>query len=367
MATDWVEPQTSRKQVRKAGEHLAKTKQGAAGRREPLSVMANWRSAHAYPMHALLMFVRQKALQVDKDATTAQRLKRATSVLLKLERFPTMKLDRMQDIAGCRVIVRNQSIAKKLRTAIIKSRTKNELHAQKDYVEEPKPSGYRGYHLIFKYQGRKREFNGLFVEVQLRTRTQHAWATAVEVVGTFIGKSLKTGEGHVDWDKFFQMAAAEFSYLEGEIAPSAETREKNRKELKKLSKSLNVEALLDAFSASANFMKQLSRSTAKNSFYLMRLDTTAGPKESKVEVWTYAQKDIDAANIHYGELEENHQNEPRVDVVLVAVDSVNSLHSAYPNYFADTRVFLEILSSAVSPSKQLLRSVDPQRNDGAVT
>ena len=38
----------------------------------------------------------------------------------------------------------------------------------------------------------------------------------------------------------------------------------------------------------------------------------------------------------------------RADAVLVSVESVNNLGRAYPNYFADTRVFLQLMQQALS-------------------
>ena len=50
-----------------------------------------------------------------------------------------------------------------------------------DYVRKPKTSGYRGIHLVYRYHNdRKTIYNGLQIEPQLRTRRQHAWATAVD-------------------------------------------------------------------------------------------------------------------------------------------------------------------------------------------
>jgi len=39
---------------------------------------------------------------------------------------------------------------------------------------------------------------------------------------------------------------------------------------------------------------------------------------------------------------------PGTDAVLVSVDSIAALQRAYPNYFADTRVFVALLKQALS-------------------
>ncbi len=52
---------------------------------------------------------------------------------------------------------------------------KHILAQEDDYIEKPKKSGYRGVHLIYKYFSDKiQTFNGLKVEVQIRTALQHA-------------------------------------------------------------------------------------------------------------------------------------------------------------------------------------------------
>jgi len=61
----------------------------------------------------------------------------------------------------------------------------NELHASRDYIQHPKPAGYRSIHLVYKYKNPiPPEYNGLFDERQIRTRSQLAWTTAVETMGT---------------------------------------------------------------------------------------------------------------------------------------------------------------------------------------
>ena len=44
---------------------------------------------------------------------------------------------------------------------------------------------------------------GLWIEIQLRTSLQHAWATVVETVDAFTNENLKFGAGSDDWKRFF--------------------------------------------------------------------------------------------------------------------------------------------------------------------
>src|ERR1019366_9744121 len=93
--------------------------------------------------------------------------------------------------------------------------------SEDDYVDHPKASGYRSYHLIYRYfSDKKATHNGLKIEVQIRSQLQHAWATAVETVGTFIQQALKSSQGEEDWLRFFALMGSAIAYREhGELVP----------------------------------------------------------------------------------------------------------------------------------------------------
>ena len=97
----------------------------------------------------------------------------------------------MEDIAGCRAVVDSIDNVRDVYKSLKKSRTKNILVRERDYISKPKESGYRGVHLVFKYNCRKKEYHGMAVELQIRSKIQHSWATAVEIVGTFTKQALK--------------------------------------------------------------------------------------------------------------------------------------------------------------------------------
>ncbi|MEO6697058.1 MAG: RelA/SpoT domain-containing protein [Gammaproteobacteria bacterium] len=124
----------------------------------------------------------------------AQRHKRKRTIFDKLRRFPSMQLSRMDDIAGCRIIFNNTNDLYSFRDKFHKARFnhKRRNDADKyDYIKFPKSTGYRGIHDVYEYDVNSeagRSYAGLFVELQYRTTVQHAWATAVEVIG-FITQS----------------------------------------------------------------------------------------------------------------------------------------------------------------------------------
>ena len=122
-----------------------------------------------------------------KHGIVAQRLKRVPTILDKIKnRQQQMQLGRMQDVGGLRAIVTDIRQLNDLKKKYARLRTKHSLERVHDYISETKESGYRGVHIIYKYHSpEKPQYDGLYVEIQLRTRLQHLWATAVETVDFF--------------------------------------------------------------------------------------------------------------------------------------------------------------------------------------
>jgi hypothetical protein len=58
--------------------------------------------------------------------------------------------------------------------------------------------------------------------MQLRSRLQHAWATAVETTGDFIGQALKSNLGSEAWLQFFRLMAAAIA-MEERATPVPDT------------------------------------------------------------------------------------------------------------------------------------------------
>lgn len=347
----WVKCKNSKKSVMRAGEFLIGqlTPDLLDEYIESMNVLSNWRASHAYPMHALLMLLRKKAIAVDKRAVVVQRLKRTPSIISKLSRYPEMKLHRMQDISGCRAIVSTVKEVEKLSAAITKSRTRHRLHKSNNYIEEPKPSGYRGIHLIYKYNGDKEDYKDFFVELQIRSKIQHAWATAVEIVDTFTDQALKSSNGKKDWLDFFTFASAEFAKIERRPIGSNVEGIDTHSELTTLTEKLKVSALLKAFTVTANHIT--NNSGGENDYFLLELKNNA--KEMKIT--QYKSNDLTAATQSYLEKEKLAKDNSADNVVLVAAGSMHALRRAYPNYFADSRDFLRYLDRALIPQPDLFK------------
>lgn len=205
----WASPLYSRTKVDGAGATWLRRGRSIETDEEyetTLAIINNWRASHSYPLNKFQEQLRRRTKKADSTYLVAQRLKRLSSIRAKLERFPTMRLSMMQDIGGCRAIVASVPQVKQMLAAYKASHAKHLFCQEDDYLTNPKPSGYRGIHLIYKYFSEKSEtYNNLKLEIQLRTRLQHAWATAVETVGTFISQALKSSQGEERWLRFFAL------------------------------------------------------------------------------------------------------------------------------------------------------------------
>jgi hypothetical protein len=94
---NWVTLEYSKGQVDAAGRLLASSGASPEELNQALDILNNWRAAHSFPLNTIQVGVRRRARNVDEHALIAQRLKRVSSILQKLQRFPQMQLSRMQE------------------------------------------------------------------------------------------------------------------------------------------------------------------------------------------------------------------------------------------------------------------------------
>ncbi len=108
------------------------------------------------------------------------RVKTPASILEKCKRlnvsFHEIE-EKIQDIGGIRITCKYLNDVYTI-FDLLKSRRDIEIVQIKDYIEAPKPSGYRSLHVITKYivetiEGAK----AIYLEFQIRTLSMHLWAT----------------------------------------------------------------------------------------------------------------------------------------------------------------------------------------------
>lgn len=359
MCMAWKKPRYDKNELNKAGRILKDANSLEEDMVKATEILNSWRAIHSYPLHIFQMTLKNVSKKCDKDALVAQRLKRATSIVNKLNRKyegrnPTMQLSQMQDIAGCRAIVKNVEIAKKIyNNYYLKGNLKHRRVGKKNYVDSPKKDGYRSFHVIYEYKSdkRKTDYNGLRVEVQIRSKLQHLWATAVETVDFFTRQAIKFNEGISDWADFFKLVSSAFAIKENYpiVDNTPINKEKLYSQIKQKAKELEVIHRMEGWTHAMKFFNEEVRKKMKGKakFFLLELDILGG----KLSIKTYLQKQEEQAIKDYSELEKRHKGRTDYDVVLVGTDTPKDLEKAYPNYFVDTEDFIVELEKIIKKAK----------------
>ena len=345
----WIAPQFNRSAVDKAGKLIIDKSCNGDERTQAELVVNNWRSSHSFPLNTIQNGLRKRAQGIDKKALVAQRIKRLESIQQKLVRFPTTRLSQLQDLGGCRAIVDNAKFVDDMVSSYRTTKAQHELVRLDDYMSMPQKSGYRGVHMIYKYSSAQSSvYNGLRIEIQIRSTEQHAWATAVETAGTFLRQGLKSNEGEAAWLRFFAVMSSAIALREGRsVVPGTPTESRELiEEVKKLEKQIDVRRKLRAFGATIKMIEQDKLPDAK--YYLLELN----PAQDIVRITGFLSRQLDAATRLYMAAEKaaNANASTGAAAVLVSAGSVANLRRAYPNYFLDTDLFLSMLSSVVEAS-----------------
>jgi ppGpp synthetase/RelA/SpoT-type nucleotidyltranferase len=179
-------------------------------------VAYDWRNSHQYPMQRVRHELTGKVRKFQLQGVTAGRTKRMSSIRKKLMRSP-ITLAQIQDLGGCRAIVASIPQLNQLVEFYRAGGSIHEMQKDQSYIESPKVGGYRSHHFVMRFRGRPDEeaFRDRKIELQIRTKLQHAWATAVEAVGMVRNEDLKGGEGDTDWLRLFALMSSEFAEIEG--------------------------------------------------------------------------------------------------------------------------------------------------------
>jgi ppGpp synthetase/RelA/SpoT-type nucleotidyltranferase len=315
---------------------------------EALELVNLWKAIHNYPMNVFKNRLKRVSQKIDKKSLSVQRLKRVSSILKKLKRKysnnkPTMKLTQMQDIAGCRVVLSNLTLVRDLYNKYYSNgNLKHKKIREKDYITNPKEDGYRSIHIVYKYKSdkKKTKYNGLLVEVQIRSKLQHIWATAVETVDFFTKQAIKSNQGDDNWKQFFKLVSSAFAKLEkSTIIPGTPINEKELYlQIKEKEKELKVRKKMKYWMKSIKLFDDFKNK--KNMyFYLLELDTVL----ERLNISAFTKRQEQKALSAYLEAEKKIYNKKEYDVVLVSADNVSNLKKAYPNYFLDTKEFLKYL------------------------
>jgi putative GTP pyrophosphokinase len=189
-----------------------------------IAAIQEFRSLHAGPLQRVAVNLRYYVQQnsMSRPIVVGQRLKRFPTIIDKLRREPGMNLSRMHDIGGCRAVVTTEDEVRAI-AAHLQRRwagggpSAARIVREYDYIAKPKEeSGYRAIHLVVEKESR-------LIEVQLRTRQQHAWAELIESVDRrTTGLGLKGGDAPADVTEYYRLGAELLAVTErGELLDQA--------------------------------------------------------------------------------------------------------------------------------------------------
>ncbi len=358
----WSAPRFSRKQVDAAGQflilppsvfdNLSDKVREFGPDDDAMEIVNNWRASHNCPLYAIRKTLESRAKRITPLAVVAQRIKRLPSIQKKLQgnQYRHLKLSQIQDIGGCRAIMPTVAEALALQEVYKANDLQSEFVRANDYISEPKSDGYRSVHLIYKYHShaeRYKVFNNHRIEIQIRSQLQHVWATAVETVSTFSGMALRETSGSmllrpkqylVMWRRLFALMGSAIAMKEGQpIVPGTpSSREELVNELRSLDAELHVKSSLLTWTTAVSYLPK-SPHIADAHWFLMKLD----PEKRQLVIESFRKELSMVAFDEYVSAEAPERDAPSTQVVLVSVDSLDALRKAYPNYYADTKSFVQ--------------------------
>ena len=327
---------------------------------QAIDIASQWRFCHEVPLESAVTMLKRIVRKSDADALFAKRLKRIDSTIKKLQRSNKSNLRTMQDIGGCRCVVSNNDVLQRI-VSELKKRPQFKIKGQQyridDYIKNPKDDGYRSYHMIGLFPDENGEERR--VEVQLRTRVQHYWATAVEIIDLFTGQSLKLNQGKKEWADFFAVISSLFAIVEQiprfeRLSPADKQRRyairlgkdkkgstEKVKNAQQLSKRLKVIDSLSGFSKALQVLgDHMDTKMGKDAGYAL-LEINTDIKELRSTI--FSEKDNQNAEQKYKHLEKKYVDDPSQVVALVSTTAVGGIKEAFPNYFAHSAEFVGLL------------------------
>ena len=214
-----------------------------------------------------------------------------------------------------------------------------------DYIKHPKSTGYRGVHDVYEYDVNSevgKPLAGLYIEVQYRTLVQHAWATAVELIGFITENQPKFQQG----DKRFEHAMA----LASEVL--ARAHEEHKGPFPELADREVVAQFLAAEKAIGLLDTLRSLNAANRTVTAKRNAILIFAEGQPLEVRSY--RDATEALRNLFNLE---RQMPDRDIVLVRADTTDDIRLAFKNYFSDARDFIRLIEEGCTKLTRAKRLV----------
>ena len=244
-----------------------------------------------------------------------------------------MQLGRMDDVAGCRLIFPSIADLVAFRANVHKARFHHILRNEKDkydYITSPRSSGYRGIHDIYSYNAnsvKSKHLSGLLIELQYRTKCQHAWATASELIGYATGSEPKFERGNPDYQRIMRLAS-EVIARSCENMRSSLPRLSDRAVVEEFTELDGALGVMDMFRA-LNIPSVMVRGRSNAIFVFV---------EGELKIHGY-----DSARAAWKALLDFEADDDEKDIVFVCGDTPEDIRASFSNYFSDARSFVNMI------------------------
>lgn len=332
-------------------------------RQQASSIVTDWRQLHLPVLRKLndelTELLVSNGIQFE---FSSHRIKRMQSIVEKLRnnREKKMGLGGLHDIGGIRFVFPDIEILQKAKE-IIKNhvfdgftlKTKDDDY---DYVSHPKESGYRSIHLVYKHESNNKDYDGLQIELQIRTKLQHCWAMAVETASLISGTSLKASlqDGSV-WRDFFKLVSAIFCNKEGTPLHKNFEGYTDWGFCNEYNSYIEEHKLIDqlrALRVSVNYNKHRE---IEDGYCVLVVDF-----QKKVVHFKYFGSEEEAkASDEFTNMERTLTGDEAA--LMVSMEKMSELRKAYPSYFLDTEDFLLTLKEFDMNCLRLFPSLIPPR------
>lgn len=338
--------------IRKIGEKL---REGIELTEEEKLEFDNFREAHNIIIK--LFTIELKKVNFSKQHLTASRNKRIETIISKLCRPEKPKLDRIHDIAGTRIIFENiKSLDDYIdileNTELVNFKEKiNEDKNRYNYIKNPKSDGYRSIHKVFYYSSNipystlnEKSFNleNKKIELQLRTRLQHIWATTVEIYDIINKSNIKTGTHNKLETKeglFFKKCSLVFEGIESNDV------EKIKININEIFRDKDLVEIYNRLKGIKNIKNiQLPKTLGSDEVFILITDLNKGKTTffTTDPIEKNDKQDTFLINASYRRLEEKNTKGEYI-LLLLTLGDIKKLKNVYPNYFLNTNEFISIL------------------------
>lgn len=305
---------------------------------DDLEILQIFRTSYQDDLSDIFRTLYESTQKIDKSAIVTYRIKRIESIISKLKRLEKAQLPRIEDIAGCRCILKSNEQVYKLKDILndqlfIKS-------DRNDYIANPKEDGYRSLHLIVQ----NKERTSKTIEVQLRCEKDHNWATLVEITDQIYNTKIK--ERGVYDTKIKERGDDDHQLGQMLLLLSKGINSLTKYQLDKLIDIIKKKDFIPRLSLvfyhnHINIRKQWTQINKQkgNDFFLIQVDKKNYSKISNFSRFEDAEK----------KYFEQYKNNPSHNIVLTHIPNAkfDQVEKAYSNYILTYHSFIKELDNKI--------------------